>query len=53
MDYHGDNDENHIAELYQLIDRVATSQKNIEDIVRTAKVVAKLYQMQLEEVDNV
>lgn len=53
MDYHGENDENHIAELYQLIDRVATSTKNVEDITRTAKVVAKLYQMQLEEVDNV
>lgn len=52
MDYHGENDENHIAELYQLIDRVAISTKNVEDITRTAKVVAKLYQMQLEEVDN-
>lgn len=52
MDYHGENDENHMAELYQLIDRVATSTKNVEDITRTAKVVAKLYQMQLDEVDN-
>ena len=52
MDYHGENDENHLAELYKLIDRVATSIENIENIVRTAKVVAKLYQMQLEEVDN-
>ena len=52
MDYHGENDENHLAELYKLIDRVATSIENIENIVRTATVVAKLYQMQLEEVDN-
>lgn len=52
MDYHGENDENHLLELYKLIDRVATSQKNIDDIIRTAKVVAKLYQLQLEEVDN-
>lgn len=52
MDYHGENDENHLQELYNLIDRVATSQKNIDDIIRTAKVVAKLYQLQLEEVDN-
>lgn len=52
MDYHGENDENHLAELYQLIDRVATSQQNIDDIIRTAKVVAMLYQKQLEEVDN-
>ena len=53
MDYHGENDENHLAELYKLIDRVATTTQNIADIIRTAKVVAKLYQMQLEEVDNV
>jgi hypothetical protein len=53
MDYHGENDENHLLELYKLIDRVATSQQNIDDIIRTAKVVAKLYQLQLEEVDNV
>jgi hypothetical protein len=52
MDYHGENDENHLIELYKLIDRVATSDKNVESIIRTAKVVAKLYQMQLEEVDN-
>ncbi|MBU2872274.1 iron-containing redox enzyme family protein [Colwellia sp. E2M01] len=52
MDYHGENDEHHLAELYKLIDRVATSEKNIENITRTAKVVAKLYKLQLEEVDN-
>jgi hypothetical protein len=52
MDYHGENDENHLAELYQLIDRVATSTKNVDDITRTAKVVAMLYKQQLEEVDN-
>lgn len=53
MDYHGENDENHLAELYELIDQVATSTKNVDDIIRTAKVVAKLYKMQLEEIDNV
>lgn len=52
MDYHAENDENHMKELYQLIDRVADSQQNVEDIIRTAKVVAKLYKMQLDEVDN-
>ncbi|MCF6345808.1 MAG: iron-containing redox enzyme family protein [Thiomicrorhabdus sp.] len=52
MEYHGENDESHLQELYQLIDRLATSDKNITDIVRTAKVVAKLYQLQLQEVDN-
>lgn len=52
MEYHGDNDEHHLAELYQLIDRVASSQQNVDDIIRTAKVVARLYQLQLEEIDN-
>ncbi|MCL1079375.1 hypothetical protein D5R81_15570 [Parashewanella spongiae] len=52
MEYHGNNDENHMRELYQLIDRVATSTKNVDDIIRTSKVVAKLYQLQLEEIDN-
>lgn len=52
MEYHGENDENHLRELYQLVDRLATSDENVADIVRTAKVVAKLYELQLEEVDN-
>ncbi len=52
MEYHGENDEAHLKELYQLIDRVAISNKAVEDIIRTAKVVAKLYQLQLEEVDS-
>ncbi|TYK64596.1 iron-containing redox enzyme family protein [Colwellia echini] len=52
MDYHGENDEHHLDELYKLIDRVASCEKNIDAIIRTAKVVAKLYKLQLEEVDN-
>ncbi|MEI6893723.1 MAG: iron-containing redox enzyme family protein [Colwellia sp.] len=52
MEYHGENDDNHMQELYQLVDRLATSDENVADIIRTAKVVAKLYQLQLEEVDN-
>lgn len=52
MAYHGDNDEHHLQELYALIDRVATSPKNVDAILRTAKVVARLYQLQLEEVDR-
>lgn len=52
MEYHNDNDEHHMAELYQLIDNVAVNKKSVDNIVRTARVVAKLYQLQLEEVDN-
>lgn len=52
MQYHGENDENHMQELYALIDKVVTSEQNIKDIVRTARVVARLYRLQLEEIDN-
>ena len=52
MDYHGENDVAHMKELYELIDRVAVDEKSINNVLRTAKVVAKLYQLQLEEIDN-
>ncbi|MDO6777061.1 MULTISPECIES: iron-containing redox enzyme family protein [unclassified Shewanella] len=52
MRYHGENDEHHLEELYKLVDRVATDDVAIKAIERTAKVVARLYMLQLEEVDN-
>lgn len=52
MRYHGDNDDAHLAKLYQLIDRVCHSDKAVTDIARTAKVVARLYCLQLEEIDH-
>lgn len=51
MRYHGDNDAAHLTKLYQLIDRVCYSDKAVEDITRTAKVVARLYCLQLEEIE--
>ncbi len=53
MRYHGENDEAHMAELYELIDRVCQSDEQQSAIERTAKVVGKLYLLQLEEIDNV
>lgn len=53
MRYHGENDEHHLQELYELVDRVATGEGSINAIERTAKVVARLYILQLEEVDHV
>lgn len=50
MEYHGANDDNHMQKLYDMIDRVCTSELQEGEIVRTAKVVAKLYQLQLEEI---
>jgi len=51
--YHGDNDDSHMEKLYGLIDRVCTSQVAADRIVRTAKVVARLYALQLEEIEHV
>jgi 3-oxoacyl-[acyl-carrier-protein] synthase-3 len=51
--YHGDNDDSHMDKLYGLIDRVCTSEEAADKIVRTAKVVARLYAMQLEEIEHV
>jgi 3-oxoacyl-[acyl-carrier-protein] synthase-3 len=51
--YHGNNDDSHMDKLYGLIDRVCTDQDAADRIVRTAKVVARLYAMQLEEIEHV
>lgn len=53
MRYHADNDDSHMDKLYGLIDRVCTTEQAVEDIVRTATVVGRLYAMQLEEIDYV
>ena len=50
--YHGENDDSHMEKLYGLIDRVCTDRGVADRIVRTAKVVGRLYAMQLEEIDN-
>lgn len=52
LSYHGENDEHHMNELYELVDRIATSKESVAAIVKTAKVVGKLYCLQLEEIDN-
>lgn len=52
MRYHGDNDAAHLTKLYQLIDRVCQDDKAVADIARTAKVVARLYCLQLEEIEH-
>ena len=52
MRYHADNDASHLEKLYTLIDRVCQTPAQQEAIECTARVVARLYIMQLEEVDN-
>ena len=50
--YHGSNDDSHMDKLYGLIDRICTSEKMANEVVITAKVVARLYAWQLEEIDS-
>jgi hypothetical protein len=49
--YHGHNDDAHMAKLYSLVDRICRSPQAADDVVDTAKIVARLYAWQLEEVD--
>jgi Iron-containing redox enzyme len=50
--YHGSNDDAHMDKLYGLVDRICTSEHAAHDVVTTAKVVARLYAWQLEEIDS-
>jgi 3-oxoacyl-[acyl-carrier-protein] synthase-3 len=50
--YHGGNDDAHMDKLYGLIDRICTSETASRDVLTTAKVVARLYAWQLEEIDS-
>lgn len=49
MSYHGANDANHMEKFYALIEQHAITNEISERIVKTAKVVARLYLLQLEE----
>ena len=50
--YHGENDDSHMDKLYGLIDRVCTDEDAADRIVRTARVVGRLYALQLEEIEG-
>lgn len=51
--YHGANDENHLEKLEQILASDLLTPKIAERIVKTAKVTARLYALQLEELGNV
>jgi 3-oxoacyl-[acyl-carrier-protein] synthase-3 len=51
--YHGVNDDSHYDKLRMILSLPLIDQPTAERIVRTAKVVARLYALQLEELDNV
>ena len=50
---HGENDDDHLAMFDDALRLAISSRKEAEEIVRHAKVTARLYRLQLEELDNV
>ncbi|WP_344486890.1 3-oxoacyl-[acyl-carrier-protein] synthase III C-terminal domain-containing protein [Glycomyces endophyticus] len=51
--YHGDADDDHFAKLQAILASPRIDAAAADAIVSTAKVVARLYALQLEELDNV
>ena len=52
MSYHGHNDSEHMLRFYEMLDEVCIDGAGVASIVKTAKVVARLYRLQLEEVQH-
>lgn len=50
--YHGSNDESHLDKLYGVLDRVCTGPEAVDEVVRTSRIVGRLYALQLEEIDG-
>ncbi len=53
MLYHGENDEDHLAKMWDAFDSDMLTPQVVKDIVKTAKVTARLYRLQLEEIGNI
>ena len=53
LGYHGKNDEDHFARLKRVIDDGYIDRPTAARVVKTAKVTARLYALQLEEIDRV
>jgi hypothetical protein len=51
--YHGANDDGHIGMFDQALALAVTDVAAADEIVRHARIVARLYRLQLEELDNV
>lgn len=53
LSYHGQNDAAHIGKLHTLLSSEAVTAESAPRIVKTARVVARLYILQLEELNHV
>ena len=52
LSYHGANDHHHLADLDAALDLLPLTPSLVDDIVHTARVTARLYRLQLEELGN-
>ena len=52
MTYHGHNDGDHMLRFYAMLDEVCIDEDAAGCIVKTSKVVARLYRLQLEEIQH-
>ena len=52
MTYHGHNDGDHMERFYDMLDEVCVDDPTVRSIIKTSRVVARLYRLQLEEVDH-
>lgn len=52
MTYHGHNDGDHMQRFYRTLDDVCVDETTTLSIVKTAQVVARLYRLQLEELNH-
>ncbi len=53
LGYHGKNDDEHFGKLREVIGSGYLDDKTAKRVVKTAKTVARLYALQLEEIDHV
>lgn len=53
LQYHGEGDDAHMAMFDQALALAVTDDSTADAVVRHAKIVARLYRLQLEELDNV
>ena len=51
--YHGENDDDHLAMFDRALTVAVTGGEIATDVVRHARIVARLYRLQLEELDHV
>jgi hypothetical protein len=51
--YHSQNDAHHLEEFDRAVDLAVTDRAAGDGIVRHARIVARLYRLELEEIDNV